>query len=129
MKIIYTAVTVLFLSWFITCSTLAGELQPLYPGYPEVFDVQGSLDMIDENRVIINDLSYELRASTSFHTPKGSTSLAAFSERDQVGALLVSEAMEIKSLWLIKSAAPVVKEKREEEKPSILTRDNGVWKN
>lgn len=129
MKILHTLATVLFLSWFVTGTTLAGELQPLYPGYPEVFDVTGSLDLKGKNRVIINDLSYDVKSSTSYHTPKGSTSLAGFSERDQVGALIVSEAMEIKSLWLIKAAAPVVKEKSKEENPSAIKRENGVWKN
>lgn len=129
MKIKYTAATVLFLSWLFTGSALAGELQPLYPGYPEVFDIQGSLDMIDDNRVIINDLSYDVKSSTAYHIPNGTTSLASFSENDQVGALLVSEAMEIKSLWLIKTAAPVMKDRNEEENPATIRRENGVWKN
>ena len=129
MKILYTAVTVLFLSWFVTGSSLAGELSPLYPGYPEVFDISGTLDWKDENRVVINDNNFPVNSSTSYHSPHGPTSLINFSERDQVGALLAPKSMEIKSLWLTKAATPMVKKKKEEENSPRMIQENGVWKN
>ncbi|MBU0945609.1 MAG: hypothetical protein KJ804_05760 [Proteobacteria bacterium] len=129
MKTLYALATVFFLSWLVSGSALAGELVPLYPGYPEVFDIQGSLDLKGDNRLVINDLNYRVRSSTSYHNPKGRTSLAGFSERDRVGALLVANSMEIKSLWLIKDAAPVVKQKNVQEKASTVKQENGVWKN
>lgn len=129
MKIPYALATVFFLSWIVSGNTRAGELVPLYPGYPEVFDIQGSLDLKADNRLLINDLNYQVGSSTSYHTPKGRTSLAGFSERDQVGALLVANSKAIKSLWLIKNAAPEIKQKSEQEKASTVKQENGVWKN
>ena len=129
MKILYVPATLFFLYWFVTGSSLAGELSPLFPGYPEVFDVNGSLDLKGKNRIVINDNNYLVTSSTSYHNPSGPTSLAAFSEKDQVGALLLAESTEIKSLWLLKGAAPVIMKKSEEKTPSTLTHENGVWKN
>jgi len=111
---------------------LAGELTPLYRGYPEVFDDTGSIDFIGKEKIIINDTVYILLPSTSFHSQNGFDSMSSFAQGYEIG-LLVQDNNKAKSVWLIDARVKKVTNQDEESerksRSGKLVKINGVWTN
>ncbi len=133
MKQIVVLLTVFFLSVFACGPALCGELEPLFPGYPEVFDVNGTLDLMvtSEKRVVINDTNYIITSDTTFNVPNGPTSINSFSENDRVGVIREKDTRNLESLWLIEKAKTETTTKKQEttRPPTTIKKENGVWKN
>ena len=85
-----------------------GEAQKRYKpevvlpsGYPNGFHGFGRIDMLEEDGVVIQDISIKLSASVSFNTPTNKDCTRfEFNEGDLVG-YLKGIGGEITSLWLI----------------------------
>ncbi len=133
MKQIRVLLTVFFLSIFAYGPALCGEIEPLFPGYPEIFDVNGTLDIMitSEKRLVINDSNYTITSDTTFNAPDGPTSIKSFSENDRVGVIREKDTRNLESLWLIKKAKTETANKTQETKrpPSTIKLEKGVWKN
>lgn len=108
----------------------AGELTPLYPGYPEVFDMTGTVTAKEKDLILIEDSQFQLAPGATYHGPRGPVGAAGISVGDQVGVLLTEEK-EAKSVWLIKAGSKDDKDKAPEPSgtKSQMKKENGVWRN
>ena len=69
--------------------------------YPDGFNGFGYMEALDENRIVIDDISIRMAPFVTYHTPTNMNSTAAdFKIGDLVG-YLTNEEGEITSLWLI----------------------------
>ena len=111
---------------------LAGELTPLHPGYPEVFDDTGTIDFIGKEQIIVNDTVYLLLPSTSFHTSNGHGAISSFAQGYEIG-LLKQDKNKTRSVWLIDTNVGKIYKQDKAKKPPIrsgkLVKINGVWTN
>ena len=117
----------------------AGELPPIHPGYPEVFDALGFIEFMEHDMLVVNDATLGLLPSTTFNAPNGMISLADLSPGKKVG-LILTEDRRIESLWLIEEGTERKDRKKPEknqnynnppgpEKNKPYWFDDGVWKN
>jgi hypothetical protein len=69
--------------------------------YPKGFDGYGKIEVIEKDRVVINDASWKFSRQIQFATPRDSNAgVSAFKAGDTV-AYLLNEKREIISLWYI----------------------------
>ncbi len=110
---------------------IAGELQPLYPGYPEVFDVSGVIDFITDEGIVLNDSLYPFSPSIKFHNSHGVISKENFNIGVRIG-IIMDDNHTIKSVWLIKKGEKQKKQgmiKQKEPSSTPIHLEDGVWKN
>jgi hypothetical protein len=75
--------------------------QPVYPGYPHLFDIVGRIDRISARQAVIDDSLHEISLTAAYHTPRHrDVSSARIRVGDIVGCLTNSDN-EIESIWLI----------------------------
>ena len=112
---------------------LAGELTPVHPGYPEVFDVSGSVEYMEGDTLVVNDASFFLLPSATYHSPNGIVGRSAISKGSKVG-LLLTEDRGVESVWILETR----KAYRDKSKKKDTTlpgtgapykKEKGVWKN
>jgi len=110
----------------------AGELKPLYPGYPEVFDQRGTLEIMRVDQLVVNDATLQLLPAVTYHTPKGSVGQSGIAIGSKVG-LLLTEERGVKSVWFLEAGDPGTGQGMAAEgnsrKDTPLRLENGVWKN
>ena len=77
--------------------------KPIHPGYPFVFDMQGTIDRIAETELVLDDVLCEFTSGTTFHAPDLIFSGPSdFKTGDQVGLMLGDGGKrEVLSVWLI----------------------------
>ncbi|GAB4333801.1 MAG: hypothetical protein Kow0089_02660 [Desulfobulbaceae bacterium] len=115
--------------FFVTAG--AGELQPLYPGYPESFDEHGILQTVQEDQLVVSDSTLQILPSTSFHAPGGSVGRTGIPPGSRVGLILTKEGA-VKSVWFLGEGDTATQEKKGGEdgkRKDELRFENGVWKN
>lgn len=67
--------------------TMAEE--PVYPGYPFVFDMTGKIDRISSEQLVVEDDLFNLSRATTFHAPDTIfTKSSAFQKGDFIGLVL-----------------------------------------
>ncbi len=112
-------------------SAIAGELQPLHSGYPEVFDVSGVIDYITDENIVINDSSYVFSSSVRFYDSRGVTGKVNFQVGSMVGVLLNDNRI-IHTVWLIKKDEKRKKKEQVKLEPKSsgpVYYEDGVWTN
>ncbi len=110
---------------------MAGELTPVYPGYPEVFDVSGSIEYLENDTLVINDASFFLSPSATYHSPNGPAGRSAISQGRSVGILLTEDNI-IQSVWILETRNTNQfngEDRRNPERNTPYKKENGVWKN
>ena len=107
----------------------AGELQPKFPGYPECFDLEGNIDSLQGNNIVVDDRLFILSSGAVFHGPSGLVKQAKFEPGTKVGLKLSGERI-ISSLWLLEPSKDRHKQNSHSQKPGkSFYFENGVWKN
>jgi len=87
--------------WLSVAVVMAGELEPLYPHYPTVFDVTGEVYVISSDSIVINDASYDLLSSVVYYGPWGEMRAGGITPDSIVGCV-VQEGEKVESVWLLK---------------------------
>jgi len=121
---------------FILCCWLniqqvqASELKPLYPGYPEIFDITGHKDNLGSDVITIDDMTYQLTPEVQLHGPYGIISRSDIATGAQVGCMLDAQRQVI-SIWLINNEVQQQQpaSSAKDSKPSKFYNKNGVWRN
>lgn len=118
---------------FVTSPALirAGELNPLYPGYPEVFDKQGILQSVQQDQLVVNDATMKIPAGATFNTPKGSVGQTGIPLGSRVGVLLTKEN-EVESVWFLAAGESASAQNTEKDKTNSggpMKFENGMWTN
>ena len=109
----------------------ADELEPLFPGYPTVFDMKGEVDNLNSEMVVINDSAYGLSPSVSFHGPNGGSGIVL---KAKVGGIFDTDGLVV-SLWLIEKSSQRSKgegnsfNSQQRKNGSKIFKENGIWKN
>ena len=121
---------ILFIS-FVPWIGQAGELTPLYKGYPEVFSLEGVIDDVSEKKIVINDTLYKITNQCIFYRPKGKTNTSTFKVGDKVGVILKKGGeWELLSVWLLSKGAKTNSPKSDNKsKSNSIYRKDGVWIN
>ncbi len=75
---------------------------PLYPGYPVMFDVAGTIDRLADHVIVVNDRSFDFaQEGVTYNTPYNmDTHKSEFKSGDIVGIKLNSDQKVI-SVWLL----------------------------
>ena len=72
-------------------------------GYPTMFDGEGTVDLISEDYVVINDTQWAMTKDTKFNRPKSfNLGVADLKVGDYVG-FLKDEKGRLESLWWLRS--------------------------
>lgn len=113
-------------------AVLAGELAPLYPGYPEVFDQEGVLQIIHQEQLVVSDATLHLLPAATFHVPKkGSVGQFAMPVGSRVGVILTKDK-EVESVWFLAAGESASSQNSEKDKTNSggpLKLENGIWTN
>lgn len=109
-----------------TCQ--AGELTPIFPGYPEVFDINGSVLYIEKETIVVDDMSLALTPATTFHSQQGVVGWSAIPVESTVG-LLLDEDRSVISVWLIEAGKVNNQETPASGTGRQYKLENGVWTN
>ena len=75
---------------------------PIYKNYPKRFDGMGYIDVIEPDRILIDDTPYQLAASITFHTPKWRRAPAKWFQKGQYVGYLRDSNDAIKDVYLLK---------------------------
>jgi hypothetical protein len=75
---------------------------PLYRNYPKRFDGMGYIDMVNPNRIIIDDTSYPLADTITFHTPRRRGASASLFKKGQYVGYIQDKNGDIKNVYLLK---------------------------
>ncbi len=85
-----------------TMSIHMREGKPLYPGYPIIFDIQGRIDRLSDNVIVVNDTLFKLSDNIVYNTPNGNdVRQDQFRKGDFVGMKLNSNGIVV-AVWLLK---------------------------
>lgn len=75
---------------------------PIYKNYPKRFDGMGYIDVIEPDRILIDDTPYQLASSVAFHTPKQRHAPAKWFQKDQYVGFLQDSKGAVKDVYLLK---------------------------
>lgn len=114
----------------------AGELEPLFPGYPAVFDVRGEVDALNETMAVIDDSAYGLSSSINFNSSQGKISINDIPLDSKVGGVFDHEGRLV-SIWLIKAGIQrtgrdtraIKLQQNKKTGRGKIYKEDGVWKN
>ena len=106
----------------------ASEIPPLYPGYPDEYDIKGVVDAVSSDHFIIDDSTYGFATAATFHTPSGKVDYSTIKTGDKVGVILEGERL-IVSLWLIERKKKKEDTSSAKKKKTTIRKEGGVWKN
>lgn len=108
MKIFKTPLTILgcFFCLLTILTAIGFAEEPIYPGYPFVFDMIGKVDRISDKQLVIDDGLFKLSTSTTYHAPDTIfMQPSELHEKDTIGVVLKDKnTREVLSVWLIKKA-------------------------
>ena len=105
----------------------AGEIPPLYPGYPDEYDIKGVVDAVRSDHFIIDDSTYGFTTSSTFHSPGGKVDFSTIKPGNKVGLVLDGERL-IVSLWLMERKY-TKEDTFSPTKKTTIRKEGGVWKN
>lgn len=75
---------------------------PLYRDYPTRFDGMGFIDLINTDRILIDDTPYRFSANVTFHTPRRRRASAGSFRQGQYVGYLQDSSGAIKDIYLLK---------------------------